>query len=97
MLTEVSHYVSEIVNMVPNPYQPYVGTSAFTHKGGLHVAAVLKTDVSYQHVPPETVGNTSRMLVSELGGSRAVQQKLQGESASSSSCRAMRRATCRSW
>ena len=76
LLTEVSHYVSEVVNMVPNPYQPYVGQSAFTHKGGLHVAAVLKSDASYQHVSPETVGNTSRMLVSELGGSRAVQQKL---------------------
>ncbi|MBI5283625.1 MAG: citramalate synthase [Chloroflexi bacterium] len=76
MLTEVSHYVSEVVNMVPDPYQPYVGTSAFTHKGGLHVAAVLKSDVSYQHVPPESVGNMRRLLVSELGGSRAVQQKL---------------------
>ena len=75
-LTEASHYVSEVVNMVPSPYQPYVGTSAFTHKGGLHVAAVLKSDVSYQHVPPERVGNESRMLVSELGGSRAIQQKL---------------------
>jgi 2-isopropylmalate synthase len=76
MLTEVSHYVSEVVNMVPNPYQPYVGTSAFAHKGGLHVAAVLKTDVSYQHVPPESVGNVQRLLVSELGGSRGVQQKI---------------------
>jgi 2-isopropylmalate synthase len=76
MLTEVSHYVSEIVNVVPSPYQPYVGASAFTHKGGLHVAAVLKNDVSYQHVPPEAVGNERRMLVSELGGSRAIQQKL---------------------
>ncbi len=76
MLTDVSHYVSEIVNMVPNPYQPYVGASAFTHKGGLHVAAVLKTDVSYQHVPPESVGNSRRLLVSELGGSSGVQQKL---------------------
>ncbi|HZP56567.1 MAG TPA: citramalate synthase [Dehalococcoidia bacterium] len=76
MLTEVSHYVSEIVNMVPDPYQPYVGTSAFTHKGGLHVAAVLKADESYQHVPPEAVGNQRRMLVSELGGSRGVMQKL---------------------
>ncbi len=76
MLTEVSHYVSEVVNMVPSPYQPYVGTSAFTHKGGLHVAAVLKTDRSYQHVPPESVGNARRLIVSEMGGSRAIQQKL---------------------
>jgi 2-isopropylmalate synthase len=76
MLTDVSRYVSEIVNLVPDPYQPYVGSSAFTHKGGLHVAAVLKTDVSYQHVPPESVGNSRRLLVSELGGSSGVQQKL---------------------
>jgi 2-isopropylmalate synthase len=76
MLTEVSHYVSEIVNMVPDPYQPYVGMSAFTHKGGLHVAAVMKADESYQHVSPESVGNTSRLLVSELGGSRGIQQKM---------------------
>ncbi len=76
MLTDVSHYVGEVVNMVPDPYQPYVGTSAFTHKGGLHVAAMLKTDVSYQHVPPDAVGNERRLLVSELGGSRGVQQKL---------------------
>ncbi len=76
MLTDVSHYVSEIVNLVPNPQQPYVGASAFAHKGGLHVAAVLKNEISYQHVPPESVGNTRRLLVSELGGSSGVQQKL---------------------
>jgi 2-isopropylmalate synthase len=76
MLTGVSHFVSEVANMVPDPYQPYVGTSAFTHKGGLHVAAVLKSDASYQHVPPESVGNQRRMVVSELGGSRSIQQKL---------------------
>jgi 2-isopropylmalate synthase len=75
-LTEVSHFISEVVNMVPDPYQPYVGTSAFTHKGGLHVAAVLKTDDSYQHIAPERVGNQRRMVVSELGGSRSIQQKL---------------------
>ncbi len=75
-LTEVSHFVSEVVNMVPDPYQPYVGASAFTHKGGLHVAAVLKTDESYQHVAPERVGNERRLVVSELGGSRSIQQKL---------------------
>jgi 2-isopropylmalate synthase len=76
MLTDISHYVSEIVNVVPSPYQPYVGTSAFTHKGGLHVAAVLKTDASYQHVAPEAVGNTRRLLVSELGGSSGIVQKV---------------------
>ncbi len=76
LLTDVSHYVSEIVNMVPDPYQPYVGTSAFAHKGGLHVAAVLKTEAAYQHIAPEAVGNTRRLLVSELGGSSGIQHKL---------------------
>jgi 2-isopropylmalate synthase len=75
-LTEVSHYVSEVVNMVPNPYQPYVGASAFSHKGGLHVAAMLKTEASYQHVPPAAVGNENKLLVSELGGSSGVVQKV---------------------
>jgi 2-isopropylmalate synthase len=76
MLTEASHFVSEVVNMVPDPYQPYVGQSAFTHKGGLHSAAVLKNEASYQHVQPELVGNERRLVMSELGGSRGVQQKL---------------------
>ncbi len=76
MLTDVSLYVSEIVNMVPNPYQPYVGASAFTHKGGLHTAAVLKNDRTYQHVPPGVVGNQQRMVVSELGGSSGLIEKL---------------------
>jgi 2-isopropylmalate synthase len=76
LLTDVSHYVSEIVNLVPDPYQPYVGTSAFTHKGGLHTAAVIKLSESYQHVEPDVVGNHGRMVVSELGGSSGVLQKL---------------------
>jgi 2-isopropylmalate synthase len=75
-LTDVSHYISEIVNMVPNPYAPYVGASAFTHKGGLHTAAVLKNDRTYQHVEPATVGNQQRMVVSELGGSSGLIEKL---------------------
>ena len=76
LLTDVSLYVSEIVNLVPDPYQPYVGSSAFTHKGGLHTAAVLKNDRTYQHVPPEVVGNQQRMVVSELGGSSGLIEKL---------------------
>jgi 2-isopropylmalate synthase len=75
-LTDVSHYVSEIVNMVPDPYAPYVGASAFTHKGGLHTAAVLKNDRTYQHVEPTAVGNQQRMVVSELGGSSGLIEKL---------------------
>jgi 2-isopropylmalate synthase len=76
LLTDVSLYVSEIVNLVPNPYQPYTGSSAFTHKGGLHTAAVLKNDRTYQHVPPGAVGNQQRMVVSELGGSSGLIEKL---------------------
>lgn len=67
-LTDVSLYVSEIVNRPPNSFQPYVGASAFSHKGGLHAAAVAKVEQSYQHIPPETVGNVKRVVVSELSG-----------------------------
>ena len=67
-LTEVSHYVSEIANLIPDPFSPYVGFSAFSHKGGLHVSAVTKWENSYQHVDPALIGNQPRVLVSELSG-----------------------------
>ncbi len=67
-LTEVSHYVSEIANMAPQNNQPFVGASAFAHKGGVHVSAVLKDPATYEHLDPELVGNKRRVLVSELGG-----------------------------
>jgi 2-isopropylmalate synthase len=67
-LTEVSRYVYEIANMNLVSGQPYVGTSAFAHKGGMHVHAVQKDVSTYEHVAPETVGNTRRILVSELSG-----------------------------
>ena len=67
-LTEASHYVSEIVNIPPNGQQPYVGVSSFSHKGGLHVAAMAKVEESYQHIAPETVGNAKRVVISELSG-----------------------------
>lgn len=76
-LTEVSHYVSEIANLPPNPRQPYVGSAAFAHKAGLHAAAVVKEDWSYQHVDPALVGNDTRILVSELSGRRNILAKLQ--------------------
>ncbi|HJO80961.1 MAG TPA: citramalate synthase [SAR202 cluster bacterium] len=68
ILTDVGRYVAEVANMPPPTSQPYVGTSAFTHKGGLHAAAVAKVEHSYQHIPPGTVGNDKRVLVSELSG-----------------------------
>ncbi len=67
-LTEASRYVYEIANLNLVNGQPYVGMSAFAHKGGMHVHAVNKLAKSYEHVPPESVGNTRRILVSELSG-----------------------------
>src|SRR5947207_9635055 len=67
-LTEVRRYVYEIANYNLVSGQPYVGTSAFAHKGGMHVHAVQKDVSTYEHVSPETVGNTRRILVSELSG-----------------------------
>jgi 2-isopropylmalate synthase len=67
-LTELSRSVAEIANINPNDYQPYVGRSAFAHKGGVHGAAVAKVERSYQHVDPTTIGNVGRLVVSELGG-----------------------------
>ena len=75
-LTEISHYINEVVNFVPNPYQPYVGASAFAHKAGLHADGMVKLKSSYQHVPPEVVGNRQRMLISELAGSRGLLEKI---------------------
>ncbi|HLF71583.1 MAG TPA: citramalate synthase, partial [Dehalococcoidia bacterium] len=75
-LTEVSHFVSEVANMTPWPQQPYVGASAFAHKAGYHTAGVLKVEAAYQHIDPALVGNERRLLVSELGGSRGLLDKL---------------------
>lgn len=67
-LTNVSRYVFEIANIVPPNSQPFVGVSAFAHKGGMHVSAILKAGETYEHIRPEVVGNTRRVLVSELSG-----------------------------
>ena len=67
-LTEVSHYVSEAANLVPDAFLPYVGASAFSHKGGLHVSGLAKWEGSYQHIDPTQVGNQPRVVVSELSG-----------------------------
>lgn len=76
-LTEVSRYVSEIANMTPRSDQPFVGSSAFAHKGGIHVSAVLKHPTTYEHLPPEMVGNRRRVLVSELSGTSNLYFKAQ--------------------
>ncbi len=75
-LTEIARFADELANVTPNPRQPYVGTSAFAHKAGLHVAAITKAAGSYTHVQPEAVGNIERVLVSELAGRRNVIAKL---------------------
>ncbi len=75
-LTEASHYVAEVANMASEPQAPYVGQSAFAHKAGIHVAAMVKHQSSYQHIDPARVGNEKRVLVSELAGYRNVMAKL---------------------
>lgn len=74
-LTELSHYVSEVANLPHDKHQPYVGASAFAHKGGIHVSAMLKNDNSYQHINPDLVGNHRRSVVSELSGRGNVLEK----------------------
>jgi len=74
-LREVSHYVAEIANLVPNTHQPYVGDSAFAHKGGVHIDAVRKNPMTYEHIRPETVGNRQRMLVSDHAGKSSLAGK----------------------
>jgi len=75
-LTETSRYVSEIANLSPNSNAPYVGSSAFTHKAGLHVSALQRASDSYQHIDPTLVGNEMRVLISELSGRANVAHKL---------------------
>ncbi|OUM95261.1 MAG: citramalate synthase [Firmicutes bacterium ZCTH02-B6] len=67
-LTDLSRFVSELANRTPNDHHPFVGRSVFAHKGGVHVSAVLKYPETYEHIPPELVGNERRVLVSELSG-----------------------------
>jgi 2-isopropylmalate synthase len=67
-LTELSRYVYETVNMNFRANQPFVGKSAFAHKGGMHVSAIARTTASYEHIDPQSVGNERRVLVSELSG-----------------------------
>ncbi|MBI4358646.1 MAG: citramalate synthase [Candidatus Omnitrophica bacterium] len=74
-LTELSHYVAEICNMPIENNQPFTGQSAFAHKGGVHVNAMLKNAKTYEHISPSAVGNSTRFLVSELSGKSNVMLK----------------------
>ena len=76
-LTAVSHHISELVNVALNPQQPYVGGSAFAHKAGLHVSAIARRRDAYEHVDPDTVGNGTRFIVSELAGKSTLAIKAQ--------------------
>jgi len=74
-VTEVSRYISEVCNLKQRSDQPYVGTSAFAHKAGVHVNAVMKKPESYEHVVPEKVGNKRRFIISELAGKSSIINK----------------------
>lgn len=74
-LTVVSHRVAEQLNRAVNPQAPYVGSSAFAHKAGLHVSAIARARDAYEHVSPESVGNGTRFVVSEMAGRATVQMK----------------------
>jgi 2-isopropylmalate synthase len=77
-LTEISRFVYEIANLVPLNNQPFVGMSAFAHKGGVHVDAVSKNPLTYEHIDPKTIGNERRILISELSGKSTILQKFKG-------------------
>ena len=74
-LTSVAHHVAELVNFTPDPQQPYVGSTAFAHKAGLHTSALSRRSDAYEHVAPETVGNGTRVLVSEMAGRSTLEMK----------------------
>jgi 2-isopropylmalate synthase len=76
-LKEVSGFVTEIANLMPNKHQPYVGDSAFAHKGGVHIHAVLKNPATYEHVDPARVGNRQRVLVSDYAGRSGLLDKIE--------------------
>ena len=82
-LTETAHLVDELCNVTPNPNQPYVGSNAFAHKGGMHVAGVNRDARTFEHVEPAEVGADRRVLVSELSGKGTVQARagVDGETA----------------
>jgi 2-isopropylmalate synthase len=74
-LTAVSNHVAEVLNRPLNPQAPYVGSSAFAHKAGLHVSAIARAKDAYEHVEPELVGNGTRFVVSEMAGRATIDMK----------------------
>ena len=76
-ITPVSHHIAELVNIAPNPQQPYVGAAAFAHKAGLHTSAIARRRDAYEHVAPDAVGNGTRFVVSEMAGRSTLTFKAQ--------------------
>jgi 2-isopropylmalate synthase len=74
-LTSIAHHVAEVVNVAPDPHQPFVGASAFAHKAGIHTSAIARSRSAYEHVEPGAVGNGARFVVSEMGGRSTVALK----------------------
>ncbi len=74
-LTDLAHYVSELANIHPDAHQPFVGMSAFAHKGGIHASGVKSESKTYEHIRPELVGNIQRIVVSELSGKSTITLK----------------------
>jgi len=75
MLKKLSRFISETANLVPANNRPFVGKSAFAHKGGIHVSAVIREPRAYEHIPPDLVGNRRRVLISDLSGKSNVEYK----------------------
>jgi 2-isopropylmalate synthase len=78
-LTEAAHLVADLLNLTPDPNQPYVGRNAFAHKGGMHVAGVNADPATFEHVDPAAVGNAREVLISELSGKGTVIAHAGGE------------------
>lgn len=77
LITEISHFVAETANISPDPHQPYVGASAFAHKGGIHASAAARLREAYEHIDPADVGNLARVIVSEMAGRASLTMKAQ--------------------
>src|SRR5207245_4507538 len=75
-LTSTARFVAELANLTLQNSQPYVGQSAFAHKGGVHVSAVLKDSATYEHINPKVIGNRQRVLLSDLSGRGSILYKL---------------------
>jgi 2-isopropylmalate synthase len=76
-LREVSHFVTDVANLMPDKHQPYVGDAAFAHKGGVHIHAVQKNALTYEHIDPALVGNRQRMLMSDNAGRSGLLSKIE--------------------